>query len=84
MSLRISEVVEMEAIQAAGICAPRVAGNLACRRPFRPPGGLKARLQPRIGCHTAALRLQEFGVSTRQARVPAPRRQSNLIKENLS
>jgi len=32
------------AIPAAGICALRVAGNLACRRPFRPPVGLKARL----------------------------------------
>jgi len=31
---------------AAATGALRVAGNLACRRPFRPPGGLKARLQP--------------------------------------
>ena len=55
-SLRTPEVVEIEVSPAAAICVLRVAGNLACRRPFRPPGALESPPVARIGCHTTALR----------------------------
>ena len=64
--------------EAVAMCEPRVAGNLACRRPFRPPVGLKARLQPRLAatqqrCESSQLpshspnlrRLQELGDASR-------------------
>ena len=54
MSRLTPDVVEFEASPAAGMCALRVAGNLACRRPFRPPGGLESPPAARIGCHTTA------------------------------
>ena len=44
--VRPPDLVEIQMSSAVAICALRVAGNLACRRAFRPPGGLKARLQP--------------------------------------
>ena len=45
-TFRSPDLVQIEVSPAAAICALRVAGNLACTRPFRQPGGLKARLQP--------------------------------------
>ena len=54
-SLRTPDVVELEVSPAAAICALR-AGKLACRRPFRPPGGLESAPAARIGCRATGAR----------------------------